>query len=190
MPQTQEEMFEHQVEKLVSNDLLASRAEADKFRDFIPEKGLFLLVPSRPEKLGTDDLQRLMRMVNLDGELGSSLITNPEEMHDMTAFPRAASLLLDIEDGSERRGRIPAYSRNDIAREQRYPYGLWYGIIHMILFPEVLKDHFPDLVGTRYLKDCLPCFYVLEGRPVLIYIREDAARPRWGVPSAGRIVVP
>ena len=190
MPRTQEEMFEYQVEKLRGNDLLVSGAEVDKFRDFIPEKGPFLLVPARPKTLGADDLQRFMRMVNLDGETGSSLITNPEEMHDIVAFPEKASLLMDIEDGSARRGRIPAYSRNDIAREQRYSYGLWYGIIHVILFPEVLKDHFPDLAGTRYLKDSIPCFYVLEGRPVLIYIREDAARPCWGVPSVGRIVVP
>lgn len=182
---TQEELFDYQIETLVGKGL-AQYEHADPFRNRVPEKGLFLIVPPSPKKL---DLKGLMAKVKLDGRTGANYL-DVAYLKDIGEYPATASLLTDIEDGRGRLNTKPMVSRENIASELRHPYNTWRGIIHVTVFPWVLKHHYLDLVGTRYGEGDVPCLCVHDGRPALCGSWGDGAHPGWGAPSAGSVIVP
>jgi hypothetical protein len=182
---TQEELFDYQIEKLVSAGH-AKYEHADAFRNRIPEKGLFLIVPPPPKKL---DLKGLMANVELDGRAGVNYL-DVNYLADIGEYPATASLLTDVEDGRGRLNTKPMVSRENIASELRHLYNTWRGIIHITVFPWVLKHHYLDLVGSRCDEGGVPGLYVSDDKPALINYWEGNADPIWGAPSAGSVIVP
>lgn len=61
------------------------------------------------------------------------------------------------------------------------------GIALYIANPNVLKDHFIDLPGTKVESDFAPDLYVWHDRPRLHYDRVGGAYPGFGAASCGRV---
>jgi len=179
------ELFDFQVEGLVDRKL-ATYGDADPFRNRIPEKGFFLFVPPRPKIL---DLSQLMSHVELNGKTGVNYL-DVSYIKPIVEVPSTAHLLVDVEDGRARLNTKPMISRDNIAKENRYPYDVFRGIIHAILFPMVLSHHYMDHVGSRYNEGFVPFLYVNDDKPALNGYGGDYAYPKYGAPSAGSVIVP
>ena len=182
---SQKEMFDYQIETLVGKGL-AEYSDADPFRNRIPEQGLFLIVPPPPKKL---DLKELMAGVALDGRTGVNYF-DASYLADIGEYPATASLLTDVEDGRGRLNTKPSISRQNIKGEKRHAYNTWRGIIHITVFPWVLKHHYLDLVGARCSGDGVPCLCVGGGKPAIHRNGGGGALPNYGAPSAGSVIVP
>lgn len=186
-PRSQAELFDYESEKLVSVKL-ARHKHADPFRKKIPERGLFLLVPPEPNPKELD-LDHLMSLIVLDEVRGVNYL-DPASLRNLVEVPAGAILLTDIEDGRARLNIEPSVSREKIKSEGRHAYTTWRGIIHGVLFPEVLKHHNMDLVASQFGSDHTPYLYRNDARPKLHNPNwNDHADPRWGAPSSGSVVV-
>lgn len=185
---TQREFFDWQVERLVSLKLAGYGAEGGLWKN-IPKSGLFIFVPAPPEKM---DFNALMALVCLNGRKGSSFI-NPKHHEDLVPNHRVPSILADVEDGRGRLNVAPSISRANIVREARCPFTTWEGIIHVILFPEVLNHHYLHMVRSRYRDDDTTNLFLHGGTPSLSsgwdYNTPPPLRERWGAPSYGNIIV-
>lgn len=173
------DLFDFEVEGLVAKQLV-TYAQADEWRKKLPDKGLFLFVPP----CLTMSFNDLMALVEVDGKNGINHL-DPQYLKDGVEVPRGPYIMVDIEDGDRRRNIKPSINRENILREGRSPYTTYEGIIHAILFPEVLKHHYLDLVGSRYESGYCPDLYLGGGRPKLFAFWGDGASPRWGAPSCG-----
>lgn len=180
---TPQHLFNFEVETLEAKGLMAYDT-ADAFRKDLPS-GLFLLVPAQPVEL---DLNHLMGLVEIDGKTGVNYL-DVQYIKDVVDISRAAHMMLDIEDGAERLNVKPSISRANIKAEGRLPYNIWRGIVHVVVFPQVLGHHYMDLVGSRCGEGDVP-FLCLVGRPGLGRRWEGSALPEWGAPSCGSVGVP
>jgi hypothetical protein len=181
---TPRERLSFQVESLVDRRL-ATYGDADRLRNRLPKKGLFLFAPPRPDLL---DLRQLMSYVSFNNRngvsyLGTSCVTFA------LGTPKTPHLLVDVEDGHGRLNTKSKVSRENITNGGRTAYDLWYGILHAILFPESLKYHYMALVGERRPDGAVPHLYIGIG-PALDRHCEDYADPAMGAPSAGGIILP
>lgn len=177
------DLFDFEAEKLVANKL-ATYKQVDKFRKKLPRSGLFVLVPPH---LTDMSLNNLMALVIVDGKKGVTYIRSQyfEDLEDKVNVPSSPYFMIDIEDGDKRRNVKPSVNRHKILQEGRSPYTMYEGIVHAILFPETLKHHYLDLVGSRCRSGSRLCLCLVGGRPRLNIFWNDGARPRWGAPSCG-----
>jgi hypothetical protein len=184
---SRQEIFDFQVETLVAKKF-ATYTVADPFRNRLAElpNDRILLVPEPPKEL---DLTELMSRVELNNKTGVNYIDR-RYLKDEGEYPTTASLLADVEDGAARLNVKPMASHENIAREKRHPYNTWRGIIHVAVFPWVLKHHYLDLVGTRCDGGRVPRLCVNDDEPALSRSWEDFALPYYGAPSAGSVIVP
>ncbi len=181
---TQEEFYDYQVEKLVSLKL-ARYEDADGLRKKLPNSGLFIFVPPPPKQI---DLAAMMSKVVLDGRTGVNYL-DPQYHEDLVPNPSKPSILADVEDGRGRLNVKPVDSRDNIKREGRQPFTTWHGLIHVILFPEVLKHHYIDLVGSRFYAKLSPHLCLLDDKPALDFSWFVSAYPVWGAASCGSVIV-
>ncbi len=174
------QLLEFQIETLFAKGL-ARYEDADRFQRN-PPSGLFLLIPPRPEE---SDLNDLVSLIELKGKKGRNYL-DPRYVQDDIKIPDKPYLMLDVKDGKERLNIDPAVSKIHIFQEGRSPYTIWRGIIHTVLFPEVLESHNMDLVGSPDMPFlCLYC-----GEPRLDSYRYVPYEfPGWGAPSCGNIIV-
>lgn len=134
--------FDGQVAKLVATGLWKKEIFSS-LREIFPRGGDFLVVP--PQQ--TRNFRDVMKRVVLNGVLGWSYY---RRVRDIVEVPANTSyLLMDIEDGRERLNVRPSRSEAQIQEEGRSPYTGWEGVIHCLLFPEVLQHHALDLLGSR-----------------------------------------
>lgn len=185
-PVSAEELFEHQLERLVDKKLI-KRKDADPLRAKLPTDGkLFLLMPPEPETL---DLSDLMAKVELNGKTGVNYL-NVKHLKNLIKVPKGAHLLVNIEDGHERRNTASMVSREKIKKEGRQPYTTFRGIVHAIVFPYVLSRHYLDLVGSQYGSAVVPRLCLNGDHPGLDYggFGGDYASTRWGAPSCGSVI--
>ncbi|MBI4414889.1 MAG: hypothetical protein HY566_01465 [Candidatus Kerfeldbacteria bacterium] len=181
---TPAELFDFEVETLKDKGLL-TYDQADPFRKALPA-GLFLLIPPKPDPY---DLAHLMGLVVVNGKAGRSYL-DPANLADEIEMPNLPYLLCDIEDGNSRRNIRPSENRQAILGEGRSPYVVWEGIVHTIVFPQVLLHHNLDLVGSRDRSKYWPYLSLSRDQPELHANWRDDADPRWGAPSLGRRLVP
>lgn len=180
-----EEYFDLQVNRLRDKGLTFSRADADRLRSRIAtELQPFIVVPSRPN---TIDLSDFMALVEFNGKRGRNYL-EPQSLTDVVEVPQRAHVLLDVEDGRQRLDMSPSVSYENIRCEGRLVYPLWYGLVHAIVFPCVLQDHYLDLVGSRYYSERVPFLYLNEDGPGLGSGFYDTTNPEWGAPSAGSVL--
>lgn len=185
-PRSQADLFDYQVERLVAMNLMR-RKHADPFRKKIPKRGLFLLVPPEPSPAKLD-LEHLMSLVELHGVKGVNYL-NRVYLKNLIKVPTGPVLLTDVEDGRARLNVKPSVSREQIKVEGRHAYTTWRGIIHLVLFPEILRHHNLDLVASKYKSDYTPLFCLNDSESKLDVDWNDDAHPRWGAPSAGSVIV-
>jgi hypothetical protein len=170
------------VETLVAMGL-AKYEHADPFRGNLPLNGPFLLIPPCPAGL---DLDSLVKLIRFDGKAGINLL-HPEQIRDTFNVPHEPYLLLDIEDGEGHPDMKPMVAERDIIAERRSPYTLSEGIVHAIVFPEVLGSRGLDLCGSRYgaPAEQVPVLYLHGGWPVLAARWTGGGGTGWGAPSCG-----
>jgi hypothetical protein len=182
---TPEELFDFQVQTLKDKGLDLPDEDVDRLRSLIPNAPqLFLLIPPRP---GTLDLNGLVALIEVDGKTGVNYL-DLQHLTDTVETPATAHLLLDVEDGRERLNTKPSVSFDNIRQEGQLPYTTWYGLVHGIVFPYVLQDHYLNFCGSRYGSGYMPFLCLGGGIPGLYYFWDDDAAPWWGVPSAGSVV--
>jgi Family of unknown function (DUF5701) len=182
---TPAELFDYMVETLVAKGL-ASYEHADPFRGRLPV-GLFLLVPPQPDPF---DLAHLLSLVDVQGKTGRNYL-DPEQLSDVIETPvDKPYLMVNVEDGAARRNIQPSVSAEAIRTEGRSPYTTWRGIVHAAVFPEVFQSHNMDLVGSLYGSGRVPLLYLFDVGPRLRASFDDYARPKWGAPSCGSVLVP
>ncbi len=176
---TSQHLFDFEIEKLRAKEL-ARYADDDRFRKDLPP-GFFLLVPPQPKEL---DLDHMVSLIEIDGKKGQNCLDPEEYALDKAEIPKKPYLMLDVKDGGEWLNVHPQVSKVRILRDGRLPYTIWRGIIHVIVFPEVLKSHNTDLVDSPGM----PFLCLYRGEP-----RLDSYRylpyifPGWGAPSCGSI---
>ena len=173
------EVFDFEVERLVSKRV-ATYAQADPFRKDVPS-GLFLFMPLKPQEM---DLNHLVSLIEVDGKRGVNYLAE-QSLADEIEVPPAPYLALDVEDGDGRSGVKPSVNLANILAEHRSPGLTFEGIVHCFVFPEVLKHHFIDLVGSRYESEGRPSLYLNGGRPELHAYWNDDAIAGWGAWSCG-----
>jgi Family of unknown function (DUF5701) len=176
---TQRELFDYKLGRLKDGDFNVE--EMLPLAEFIPEHGLFLLVPRRPEPL---DYGRLMGRVMLNGRTGVNYL-DQKYLKDEVEVPQGPYIMLGVEDGRSRLNTRPMDSHANILKEGRSPYLAFEGIVHAAVFPSVLLHHYMDCVGSRYDEQCVPSVCVDDEEPALDNGFGDGADPKWGAPSCG-----
>lgn len=185
------QLFDFEIESLVTRRL-ARYEHADSFRKKKPH-GLFLFVPPKPREL---DLNNLVSLIEYKEKKGRNYL-DPQRVHDEIEVHEGPYLMLDVEDGKTRRYAKSSVSKASIIQEGRSPWTTWRGLIHAILFPEVLQRHNMVLVGSRYESEyesgeseSPPYLCLYEGEPRLEwYPWYVYAFPGWGVPSCGGVII-
>ncbi len=184
---TPKELFEFQVGILQDKGLDLRKADVDRLARVVPNMPqLFIVVPRRPEVL---DLNGLMALVEVNGIKGRNHL-DPECLIDLELAPAGAHLLLGVEDGHWRRNIAPNVSMGNIQAEGRISYLVWYGLVHAIIFPEVLEEHHDlNLTGSRYYDSGgVPYLYRGDHGVSRLDSRRSIVDSKWGVPSAESVV--
>ncbi len=180
---TPEELFILQVDILRCKGLDLPNTDIERLYSCIPrQRQLFLIVPPLPDTLY---LTRLMSLIEISGKKGVSWLYG-SELSDVVNAPKAAHLLLDVEDGRKRLHTESSVSFQNIVQEGRVAYTTWRGIVHAMVFPYVLKHHYLELVGSRHRNREEIGLYLHNGVPILGR-RSTKARHTWGAPSAGGV---
>lgn len=180
------ELFEYERAAL-ADKRLASIEAFDHFAARLPASGLFVLVPPSPAPVDKLDWSELMARVELDGKSGRNFLT-PQHLADLVSVPETPTMLVGVEDGRGRLNVRPSESRKAITAEGRHPYTAWRGYIHVVIFPEVLRHHSLDCVGSRGRAKFVSGFCLYGGEPTLNYSWGGAyAVPLWGAPSCGSV---
>lgn len=179
---TPQQFFERMVETLVAMGL-ANYKHADPFRGNLPNNGPFLLIPPCPAEF---DLDHLAGLITVGGKTGINLL-HVEKIRDTFDVPGEPYLLLDVENGEGRPDMKPLAAERDILAKNRSPYTLSEGIVHAIVFPEVLVRRGLDLCGSRYGEPAeqVPVLYLNGGWPVLAARWTGGGGTGWGAPSCG-----
>jgi len=183
---TPQQLFDIYVQRFREKGIDLPQNDVDRLCPLIPEESpQFLLIPPRPAPL---DLSGLMALIEVDGKTGGNSL-DAQRLTDVVNTPTTAHLLLDVEDGRGRLNTKPSVSRQNIKTVNRTPYTTWYGLVHGIVFPCVLQDHYLDLVGSRHESVNVPglCLNVSKV-PMLVYDWSDHDTLAWGAPSAGSVV--
>jgi hypothetical protein len=158
-----EELFDFIVETLVAKRL-ATYADADPFRAHIP-KGLFLLIPSKPD-------------AGFLAALNGRSFVQERDLQDAIAAPPAPYLLIDVDDGGRSVGQPPT------PHDGRSPLLLWEGIVLAAVFPMVFESHDLVLGGTEHGSGAIPTLCRNSGRSELRALFYTAGGyPRCGVPT-------
>lgn len=179
---TPQQFFDWMLETQVAMGL-AEYKHADPFRNNLPNNGPFLLIPPCPAEF---DLDSLVKLIRLEGKTGINLL-HLEQIRDVFSVPGEPYLLLDIEDGEGYSDVKPIVAEQNIIAERRSPYTLSEGIVHAIVFPEVLGKRGRDLCGSRYGEPAeqVPVLYLHGGWPVLAARWVGGGGIGWGAPSCG-----
>jgi len=185
---TPQDLLDFQVRTLKDKGLDLSDADVKQLRPLVPkEPQLFIVVPCLPDPL---DLDGLMALIEVDGLTGKNYL-DQQKLFDELDTPRQAHLLLGVEDGRKRLNIKPSVSLKNIKAENRIPYTVWSGLVHVMVFPYVLYHHCLHLCGSRYGSGHVPGLSLdIGGFPGLGCFWDDIAGPRAGTPSAGSVVVP
>jgi hypothetical protein len=173
------ELLDFEIEQLTPKGL-ATYAQVDSFRKDLPS-GLFLFVPPWPEEM---DLNHLVSLIEVDGKPGVNYL-DEQCLVDEIKVPPPPYIAEYVEDGANRLNTRLSVSRTNILPEHRSPGLTYEGIVHCIIFPEVLKHHSIDLVGSRYETEYRPGLYLLGSVPGLNAFWVDLADPEWGAWSCG-----
>lgn len=182
---TPEELFDFQVWTIKDKGLDLPDEDVDRLHTLIPsEPQLFVVIPRRPDTL---DLKGLMTLMEVDYKQGKNYL-DLQHLTNAVETPATAHLLLNVEDGRGRLNTKPSVSSDNIHREGRLVYPTWYGLVHGIVFPYVLRDHYLDLCGSRCRSGNVPRLDLDVGIPKLYSRWCDDADPGWGAPSAGSAV--
>ena len=143
----------------------------------------FIVVPR--EKLLA--LKKEIPLMEVDGKKGFT-ISNLSELKtaDGVEIPESlAYLALDVENGKAMLGRIPDKAVKQFKKEGRSPLTAEEGVAVILQHPEILKDHYMDLPGSRRRGDEVAFLWLDEGKPKLNWGWASSSDAKWGSASCG-----
>ena len=132
-------------------------------------------------------LDKTMTMVELDGKKGyayasTTNICNAEGVET----PRKPYLIHDIENGKTMLNTSPDDCVKKFKKQGRHGLTAQEGIAVITHNPEILKDHYMDLTGSRCKhSDRVPNLYLFDGRPWLVWSDAGSSGSGWGSASCG-----
>ncbi|MEK7192005.1 MAG: DUF5701 family protein, partial [Patescibacteria group bacterium] len=148
----------------------------------------FVIVPR--EKLLA--LEKKIPLMELEGKKGFTTL-------DLSGFKTVkgveipesmAYLVVDIENGKVMLGKSPDKAVRQFKKEGRSPLTAEEGVATILQYPEILKDHYLDLPGSRHGADNVAYLWLSEGKPKLFWSWASSSSARWGSASCGSRVGP
>ncbi|MFH2013527.1 MAG: DUF5701 family protein, partial [Patescibacteria group bacterium] len=97
-----------------------------------------------------------------------------------------AYLIVDIKDGRDIKNICPDDAIKQFEKQNRTGLTTEEGIALIVQYPEILKDHYIDLSGSRYHAfSRVPNLELSEDEPELHWRHSDHADSKWGSASCG-----
>ena len=160
------QLFDMEIERLTAKGL--TRYEhADRFRNNLPPN-LFLFIPPQSREL---DLDNLMDLIEINGIRGRNFLAM-QGLKDIIEIPKQSYFMLDLENHRIKGDCTLLTVETDIIKRNRLPYTMWGGIIHAIVFPEILEDYdITYFIGSRHTFD-------YEGKSRVPFIRLHGNEPQ------------
>lgn len=89
--------------------------------------------------------------------------------------------ILIVTDGKENKGTSPIKTLKHLQNGER-GLNLIESILFAVAYPEVLKDHAIDVLGSKYGKECIPTLFQWKDRKYLSAICPDVHDKMCGAP--------
>ncbi|MCR4328345.1 MAG: hypothetical protein NUV53_02390 [Patescibacteria group bacterium] len=184
---TPRELFYHQIAFWVDIGL-GDEDELRRLAEFVPEKGLTLLVPRRPDPL---DLSRLMSFLVWDDGVRGWNDLEAGKIRNLVQVPDGPYIATNVEDGRACMDMKHIESLRELACEGRFSYTVFECIVHASVFP-VLRHHNIIANASRHkvpkLSRRSPRICLRNGFPVLCTYKDRHASLYYGTPSCDKRV--
>lgn len=182
---TPAKLFEYQV-GCYADAGISTVEELEPLRVHLPEDGkLFLVVPPKPQIATKAKLDALIAKLIYKDKRGVNYL-NPQYLADEVMVPKGAYLMTGVDDGRAMLNVAPRDTRIRLAEAHRSPFVWWEGYGLYLCFDfAILGDHNVDCSGSRYVSECMPSFYLFDGKPRFYGNWGGNADPVWGSASCG-----
>ncbi|MFH2013611.1 MAG: DUF5701 family protein, partial [Patescibacteria group bacterium] len=206
-PETLEKLekeFDRQVENLINKGYAKAAELSDKeFRkhimplkdklrtlegfEIITKENHIPFVVVIKNKLASLDKQILLMEVeeSKKGFTGMNL----SEINDVDKLEipdNLAYMIIDVENGKEMQGKSVDDATELLEKQNRTGLTTEEGIALIVQYPEILKDHYIDLSGSRcHASDRVPSLKLSEDEPRLFWSNSGSAFSKWGSASCG-----
>lgn len=174
---TQSELLEIQIALWTSGGF-ATEADLRSLAQFVPDSGIFSIVPDFKEP---NELDRMMPMVVLNNKMGINYI-NAETIRNDIAVPKGPYIILGVSDGRDYLNVAPMRSCRTIRRDGGSPFIGMESIAFAAAFPVVLTHHGLWSAGSWCSRQLLPLLYIRGDTPSLYDGFVDMSDPKWGSP--------
>jgi len=137
-------------------------------------------------------LKKKIQLMEVGGKKGFTTLNLSElKTADGVEIPESlAYLAVDVENGKAMLGRIPNEAVKQFKKEGRSPLTAEEGVAVILQHPEILKDHYMDLPGSRRGGDLVAGLWLSEGEPGLSWDLASGSLSKWGSASCGSRVEP
>lgn len=159
------------------------RSELEKVPDDIPEGNIasLLVIPA-----DVVSIENQMLMIKVGQERGCvwmafdlALLRNADRIET----PALPYLIYNVENGAKMRNISTGSCVKQFAKEMRRGLTVLEGIALVAQYPETLRDHYIDFLGSRYGKSYVPHLWLPGNHPELDCRPPDCPTPSWGSPS-------
>jgi len=117
--------------------------------------------------------------------VGGSNCLDLKSLKDLVSTPKTPYWIYNVENGKKMLNESPDACAEYFLNQDRRGLTAIEGINLVAQYPDVLKDHYVDLPGSRYGAACVPCLRLGGGRPRLFCPFSGSARSRYGSASCG-----
>ena len=137
-------------------------------------------------------LEKEIPLMEVDGKKGFTTLNLSEfKTADGVKIPESmAYLVVDVENGKVMLGKSADEAVKQFKKEGRSPLTAEEGIAIILQHPEILKDHYMDLPGSRRGVGGVAYLWLDGGEPELRWDWADDSFARWGSASCGSRVGP
>ena len=119
----------------------------------------------------------------LETQLKKLGIKNYLTLSELTCEIKHGKTIKNVEDGKEMLNVSPKDAKDKFAKEGRRGLCIHEGLALLRADKNLLKDHYVDLVGSRYGAEDSPLLFLRGGKPTLSFYWEGDAAPGWGAAS-------
>ena len=137
-------------------------------------------------------LVKKIPLMEVGGKKGFTTLNLSElKTADGVKIPESlAYLVVDVENGKAMLGRIPDEAVKQFKKEGRSPLTAEEGVAIILQHPEILKDHYMGLPGSRHGVGEVADLWLDGGKPRLSWDWADGSCAKWGSASCGSRVGP
>ena len=148
----------------------------------------FVVVPR--EKLLA--LEKKIPLMEVEGKKGFTTLDLSElKTAEGVEIPESmAYLVVDVENGKIMLGKSADEAVKQFKKEGRSPLTAEEGVAIILQHPEILKDHYMDLPGSRHGDGGVADLWLYEGKPLLHWLWASYSVAKWGSASCGSRVGP